>query len=246
MNVVLDIGNTRKKYAFFDGDCLVEVGYDTGQLFEGLRRLKLRGESLDIFLSGSGMWDESFVSCLREMADGWLEASPDMPLPVVIGYSTPETLGFDRIANCVGAISLFPACPLLVIDTGTAVTYNYVSEDSVFIGGNISPGMEMRFSGLHQFTARLPYVEAKDEYGGIGQTTEAAIRNGVMDGLLFEVSGYVARFMDSVNNSRVIITGGNSRFLKNRIHPEVHFCEELGFIGLNRILEDYKKTRFSL
>lgn len=243
MNVVVDIGNTRKKYAFFDNTRLVAVGYNAEQLFDDLRQLKSQGEDIDVFLSGSGIWDESFVLPLKKIADSWLEASPQMPLPMVINYATPETLGFDRIANCVGAMALFPACPLLVIDSGTAITYNYVSGDGIFMGGNISPGMEMRFRGLHQFTARLPYVEPEKEYGGIGQTTETAIRNGVMDGLLFEVCGYIERFVALGSNSRVIITGGNSCFLRGRVRPEVCFYEELGFLGLNCILEEYKKTQ---
>lgn len=138
-------------------------------------------------------------------------------------------------------MSLFAGRPLLVIDSGTAITYNYVDENGVFIGGNIAPGMEMRFRGLHQFTARLPYVEPRDQYGGIGLTTETAIRNGVMEGILFEVEGYIARFRDDHVNPKIIVTGGNSSFLEGRLPAEVYFCADLGFIGLNSILEFQKK-----
>lgn len=241
MNVVIDIGNTRTKYAFFKGMELVEAGYDIGKIFENLKLLKVGGETIDIFLSGSGKLGEPVKLALKEMADTWLEANPQMPLPVRINYATPETLGFDRIANCVGARTLFPGCPLLVIDSGTAITYNYVDRSGVFIGGNIAPGMEMRFRGLHQFTARLPYVEAREEYGGIGQTTETAIRNGVMDGICFEAEGYITRFMETEKEGRVVVTGGNSHFLTGRLQPDVCFCANLGFIGLNSILEYQKK-----
>ena len=95
---------------------------------------------------------------IKEQADYWLEASPALEVPLKIGYATPETLGFDRIAICVGAKSYYPGASLLVIDSGTCITYNYVSAEGVFLGGNISPGLEMRFNGLHRFTARLPLV----------------------------------------------------------------------------------------
>ncbi len=241
MNVVIDIGNTRTKYAVFNGPVLVEAGYDIGKIFESLQLLRDSGERVDVFLSGSGKLGAPVKQALKERADTWLEADSQMPLPIRLGYATPETLGFDRIANCVGGVFLFAGCPLLVIDTGTAITYNYVDEDGVFLGGNIAPGMEMRFRGLHQFTARLPYVEPQLQYGGIGLTTETAIRNGVMEGILFEVERYITRFREEHLNAKVIVTGGNSRFLEGRLPDEVHFCADLGFIGLNSILEFQKK-----
>lgn len=241
MNVVIDIGNTRTKYALFHGHDLVESGFDIGKIFESLQLLKDGGERIDIFLSGSGKLGEPVKQALKRRADSWLEADPQMPLPIGIGYTTPETLGFDRIANCVGGMSLFAGYPLLVIDSGTAITYNYVDANGVFIGGNIAPGMEMRFRGLHQFTARLPYIEPKESYGGIGLTTETAIRNGVMEGILFEVEGYIARFREKHLNPKVIVTGGNCRFLEGRLPDGVFFCADLGFIGLNCILEFQKK-----
>lgn len=241
MNVVIDIGNTRTKYALFSGRVLVEAGYDIGKIFESLQLLKDSGERVDIFLSGSGKLGEPVKLALKRRADSWLEADPQMPLPIGIGYATPETLGFDRIANCVGGVSLFGGKPLLVIDTGTAITYNYVDENGVFLGGNIAPGMEMRFRGLHQFTARLPYVEPGEQYGGIGLTTETAIRNGVMEGILFEVEGYISRFHETHVNPKVIVTGGNSCFLEGKLAAGVCFCADLGFIGLNSILEFQKK-----
>lgn len=241
MNVVIDIGNTRTKYALFKGALLVEAGYHIGKIFESLQLLKESGERVDVFLSGSGKLGEPVKLALKRRADTWLEADPQMPLPIGIGYTTPETLGFDRIANCVGGMSLFAKRPLLVIDSGTAITYNYVDENGVFVGGNIAPGLEMRFRGLHQFTARLPFIEPQDQYGGIGLTTETAIRNGVMQGILFEVEGYISRFREGQVNPEVIVTGGNSRFLEGRLPDGVHFCADLGFIGLNSILEFQKK-----
>ncbi|MFR7823295.1 MAG: type III pantothenate kinase [Odoribacter splanchnicus] len=107
--------------------------------------------------------------------------------------------------------SYYPGLPP-VIDS--VCPYNYVSAEGVFLGGNISPGLEMRFNGLHRFTARLPLVTPTETYGGIGQSTEEAIRNGVMSGMLFEVQQYIECFLGQYPEGHVLITGGNAHFLK--------------------------------
>lgn len=243
MNLVLDAGNTRMKYAFFEGERLVEAKYQPDELFQDIGKWKERGAVIDLLLSGSGKIPEGTRILLRELSDICIEASPLMRLPLKIGYATPETLGFDRIAICVGAMGIYPECRLLVIDSGTCITFNYVDEKGTFLGGNISPGLEMRLRGLHQFTARLPYVAPAEEYGGIGRTTEQAIRNGVMEGMLFEVENYIQRFIRKYENAGVVITGGNSHFLQKKLPAEVRFCEILGLTGLNEILQFAKKPK---
>ena len=195
-------------------------------------------------LSGSGKVPEGTRMLLKELADSFWEASSQMKLPLQLGYATPQTLGFDRIANCVGAMELYPGCPLLVIDSGTCITYNYVSDGGVFLGGNISPGLEMRFNGLHRFTARLPLVTPTETYGGIGQSTEEAIRNGVMSGMLFEVQQYIECFLGQYPEGHVLITGGNAHFLERHLTPDILFCKYLSFVGLNEILKYVKKSNY--
>lgn len=241
MNLTIDAGNTRLKYAFFDRNQLIETRYQEFQLFEDIERWKKAGIPIDIFLSGSGWLKEDLRLSLQKVADLYIEASPLMNLPLHIGYDTPDTLGFDRIASCTGAMKLFPGCPLLVIDSGTCITFNYIDAQGVFLGGNISPGLEMRFKGLHHFTARLPLLEPGESYGGIGRTTEQAIRNGVMDGMLFEVEHYMKRFVLENTDGKVVITGGNSHFLERHLAMEAEFCKDLGFIGLNEIFQYTKK-----
>lgn len=242
MNVVVDAGNTRIKYALFNREKLLESKYGQENLLEDLTNWKSNGCPIDVFLSGSGKIPGDLVDTLKGQASLFAEASPLMEMPLKIGYKTPETLGFDRIAVCTGAVKLFPGSPLLVIDSGTCITYNYVNTEGVFWGGNISPGMEMRFTGLHRFTARLPLVGPEKEYGGIGATTVGAIRNGVMQGMLFEVESYVQRFLEEQDSGRIVITGGNACYLEHHLQEEkVVFDENLGFIGLNEIFSYIKK-----
>ena len=187
MNLVVDIGNTRLKYAFFRQGKREQTGNEREEMFGVLERYAAERESVSIFLSGSGKVEDSLRSRLMHYAAYWQEAEPAMSLPVSIGYETPETLGFDRIAGCVGARLFFPDKELLVVDSGTAITYNYLSKDNVFLGGNIAPGQEIRFRSLHLYTEKLPYVEAERELKAYGKNTHDAILIGVMKGILWEV-----------------------------------------------------------
>lgn len=241
MNLVVDAGNTRMKYAFFKDNQLVEAKYCGDSLLEDIGRYRGMGERVDLLLSGSGKIPDDMRDMLKGAVDWWVEASSLMPLPLKIGYATPATLGFDRIAICTGAMGKYPGHPLLVIDSGTCITFNYVDAEGTFLGGNISPGVDMRFRGLQHFTAKLPLVEPSLNYGGMGQTTDEAIRNGVMNGMLFEVRNYIHEFMETFDDGRVIVTGGNSIFLEKKLPNEVEFCRILGFLGLNEILTFAKK-----
>lgn len=162
-------------------------------------------------------------------------------LPLVIGYETPETLGFDRVADCVGARLFFPEKDVLVIDSGTAITYNYLSEDGVFLGGNISPGQDIRFRALNIYTKNLPYVEVRGEVKAYGKNTCDAISAGVMKGILWEVKGCIDEFWGEHPTGRVAITGGYSQYLEGKLPDGVFFENYLGLYGLNEILE-YNKN----
>ncbi len=241
MNLVIDVGNTRIKYAFFRDNQLVEAKYCVDGLSESIGKYRRMGECVNLLLSGSGKISDDLREMLKESVDWSIETSNLMPLPLKIGYATPETLGFDRIAICTGAMVKFPARPLLVIDSGTCITFNYIDAEGTFLGGNISPGVDIRFQSLQYFTAKLPLVAPSFDYGKMGQTTEEAIRNGVMNGMLFEVKNYIHEFMETFKSGRVIVTGGNSVFLEKKLTNEVEFCSVLGFIGLNEILMFAKK-----
>ncbi len=241
MNLVVDIGNTRLKYAFFRQGKREQTGNEREEMFGVLERYAAERESVSIFLSGSGKVEDSLRSRLMHYAAYWQEAEPAMSLPVSIGYETPETLGFDRIAGCVGARLFFPDKELLVVDSGTAITYNYLSKDNVFLGGNIAPGQEIRFRSLHLYTEKLPYVEAERELKAYGKNTHDAILIGVMKGILWEVNGCISEFLQRNPDGQVVVTGGNSMYLEKRLPRNVFFERYLGLYGLNEILEYTKK-----
>ncbi len=152
-------------------------------------------------------------------------------------YKTPETLGKDRIAAAVGGFDLYPDTNLLIIDAGTAITYDIVNDKHQFLGGNISPGIEMRFKALHQFTGKLPLVKQQNFGKLYGTSTEEAIRAGVQNGVVFEIDKAIDTFKEFYKNLKVIITGGDAEFFDKKLKNSFFVNFNLTALGLNRILE---------
>lgn len=241
MNLIVDIGNTRTKYAVSDGGEWVKCGVGLSEAYELAAGYLNRGENVYLMLSSTGAISEEVRNKLREVATFFYELSSEIPLPIKLGYDTSETLGVDRIAGCAGGAFLFPGKELLIIDSGTAITYDFVSAEGEFLGGNISPGLGIRFRALNEFTASLPLVKCSMEHGYVGKNTKDAILNGVMNGILFEVRGYVDELYRGNPKAVVLVTGGGSEYLKRTLDRMVVFEDKLVITGLNRILE-YQKT----
>lgn len=190
-----------------------------------------------VILSSVKPSDEELKHFLAENFDQFLELDHQTKLPIENLYETPETLGKDRIAAAVGANELFPDQNLLIIDAGTAITYDLVSEKNQFVGGNISPGLEMRFKALNHFTGKLPLVGHQDDFQPIGRNTTEAIRAGVQNGLIFEIAQTIDLFNRNYQNLQIIMTGGDSNFFERKLNYSIFVHFNLTLIGLNRILE---------
>lgn len=237
MNLVIDIGNTLVKLAVFDnGDIVVQRCVERlhpsmlGELFAEwpVRRAVVastRGEVEDV------------TDMLRRHVGYLLEFTSQTPVPIGNAYLTPETLGRDRLAAAVGATVLYPGRNVLIVDFGTAVTIDLVTADNTFRGGCISPGVKTRFRALHDYTAKLPLCGATENEGLSGLTTGQAIELGVMNGIAFEIEGYVVRMRKEIEDLCVIFTGGDAKFFVKRIKNTIFANCNLVFCGLNRILE---------
>lgn len=188
-------------------------------------------------LSSTRKVDEQLVQFLRENFEQFIELDHTTRLPIANLYETPETLGKDRLAAAIGANELFPDQNILVIDAGTAITYDLVSANNQYLGGNISPGLQMRFKALNEFTGKLPLVEGSNYYSKIGKNTTDAIRAGVQNGILFEIERTIEMFVNKYPNLQVILTGGDSVFIDQLLNEDVLVHLNLTLIGLNRILE---------
>lgn len=159
-------------------------------------------------------------------------------------YKTPVTLGLDRWAAILGANGLYPADATLVVDAGTCITYDVLSSSREYFGGSISPGIRMRFKAVHEFTGRLPLVDW-NEHDEVpeGTDTLSAIKNGVLQGIINEIEGFIAINNKKESALKVIITGGDANFLYKQLQnsifaPQIIKDPYLVLKGLNEAIAD--------
>ena len=181
--------------------------------------------------------DDELVCYLKKRLSCFVFLDETVKLPISIKYQTPQTLGKDRMAAVVGATYLYPNRNLLVIDAGTAITYELVDASSTFLGGNISPGMTTRFKALHEFTKKLPLLVEQEDVPLIGDSTELAIQAGVVNGIVFEMDGYIDSLQKIYPDLLVFLTGGHSFYFESRLKSSIFVSVNLVLVGLNRILE---------
>ncbi|MDP2335015.1 MAG: type III pantothenate kinase [Bacteroidota bacterium] len=244
INLVIDIGNSRTKIALFNQhDLMFNVPIDH-LTANHVKMLKDEHPQLNqAILSSVKPVELELSRFLSENFDFFLELDHLTGLPIENLYETPETLGKDRLAAAIGANELFPGQNLLVIDAGTAITYDLVSEKNQFIGGNISPGLELRFKALNHFTGKLPLVSYSDDFQPIGRNTTDAIRAGVQNGMLYEIAQTIDYFNRNYQNLQIIMTGGDSNFFVKKLNYSIFVHFNLTLIGLNRILEHNAKKK---
>ena len=238
MNLVIDIGNTRTKFSVFNnGEVLITVPVDEF-LPEHIDLLQNEHPDLKkVILSAVKDYSPKLKTSLQNKFEQFIELNENTQLLIENCYKTPETLGKDRIAAVVGGFDLYPETNLLIIDAGTAITYDILNEKHQYLGGNISPGIEMRYKALNQFTGKLPLINHKNFDKLYGTTTEEAIWAGVQNGVVFEVDKAIDTFKEFYKNLKVIITGGDADFFDKKLKNSFFVNFNLTALGLNSILE---------
>jgi type III pantothenate kinase len=238
LNLVIDIGNSQTKVAVFDKGEIVQIVCMEVPNIVRLGDLKRVYPTLNrAILSTVAGIDAELVKWLKKEYDLFIEFDHQTAVPIGNLYESKVTLGLDRVAAAVGGISLFPGKALLVIDAGTAITFDLIDKNSRFLGGNISPGLGMRFRALHKFTKKLPEIACSEQWPFIGRTTEEAIRAGVQNGMIFEIDGMIDQTRKDWPECQVILTGGDSFFFDKKLKNTIFVKFEITLIGLNRILE---------
>jgi len=237
MNLAIDIGNTLVKLAVFD----------TGQM-TGLQTLnEISVAYLQRFARSHPGIDASIVASVRDFPPPVQEFlqnnfrhirfDAQTPLPITSTYMTSETLGADRLAAAVAAHSLMPSDNVLLINAGTAITYDVVTADGVHLGGAISPGIIIRFKALHTFTGRLPLLDEITDSPLIGQTTAGSILSGVLNGTLSEVDGMIERYGQLYSGIKTILSGGDNNYFDKRLKNKTFAIPNLVLTGLNITLD---------
>ncbi|PCH96105.1 MAG: pantothenate kinase [Bacteroidetes bacterium] len=220
MNLVADIGNTRSKLGVFVDDKLIanitiEKGSDSNILEDFLNPLK---EVRNILTSSVGNEQLNISSFYPNALVMELDSST--PLPITLAYSTPDTLGADRIAISVGANNQFRNENVLVIDLGTCITFDFINSKNEYQGGSISPSTSLRYKALNNYTENLPLVVADIPLEQImlqGKSTKESIMTGVTRGVFYEITGLINRYFEEFPELKVMFTGGSFPYFENEL-----------------------------
>jgi type III pantothenate kinase len=236
-NLVIDIGNTRTKVAIFENNEMV-VRYTTDTVTaEDIESMKNEYPLVENAILSSVRNDTSnLLVLLKQHFRFAIELDHNTCLPLENLYETPHTLGKDRIAAAVGANSLYPNQNLLIIDAGTAVTYDFVNNKNQYMGGFITPGLSMRFKALHHFTDRLPLLNTTQPESYMGTNTTQSIIGGIQYGLEGELNRIIQLFTDKANNLFIILTGGDTNYFDKLLKKHNFVALEITLLGLNTIL----------
>lgn len=235
MNLVIDEGNTRTKVAIFDGKDLMELKIVQQNLMD-VATMDDFIDKTDACIISSVKYGKEHYKALLDCFGKGIYLDHLTPLPIKNQYKTKETLGKDRIAAAVAGNTIAPDENVLVIDAGTALTFEYITSNGIYLGGNISPGLEMRLKALNKGTKMLPQVSLKEDVDRIGTTTSSAIRSGVVNGMVYEIDGVISEFIASFEKTCVLGTGGNINFFDRKLKNSIFVLPNLVLTGLNRIL----------
>ena len=237
MNLAIDIGNTRVKAAVFEGDKLIELFvFDKKIIISQIRKIiKKHPISLGI-MSNVGSVSAKKMAQLKKSFD-FMVVSASLKVPFTNLYKTPKTLGVDRIALVAGAVKQFPNKNVLIIDAGTCITFDFIDSKASYLGGAISPGINMRYKALNKFTANLPLITTLQLDDFIGKNTEESIISGVLNGVKNEINGIIEDYYLKYLDLTVVLTGGDTNFLSKQLKSSIFANQNFLLQGLNEILK---------
>ncbi len=232
----LDFGNSRLKYAVFkDREFAEESLLEAAGVIEIQHLLDTYHPQKSILASVINHSPE--IESLLAAHTRFYKLDHTIRLPVSTPVGKPETIGADRLALVSAAVDLFPNQHNLVIGLGTCITYNYVNNEHAFLGGAISPGMNMRFRAMHEQTAFLPLIKAESDFPLIGYDTKTNILSGVILGMAKEIDGIIEAYALKYRNFNVLLTGGDMGFFVPHLKNKIFADPNLIYKGLYAISE---------
>jgi type III pantothenate kinase len=237
VNLIIEQGNTKIKAAVFENGQIVSSVFGNSRDYSIIDQYVENVNITQAIVSSVIDVESRVISDLKSRVSPVIFLNENTPVPITAEYKTPGTLGKDRLAAATGANYLCPGKNILVIDAGTAITYEFIDSGGVYTGGNISPGMTTRFRALHRFTGKLPLVNETQDVPFIGDSTERAIVAGVVNGIVFEMDGYIDALKTRYEDFFVFLTGGHAFYFERRLKNHTFADPNLVLTGLNRILE---------
>ena len=236
ITLCLDFGNTRLKAAIFTQDNFTTdmvIEGDPLAFIESLIAQYKPGKSILSSVINHDVAIETLLASKTKFHKLTYATKLNFSSPV----GKPETIGADRLALVAAAVHFYPGKNNLVIGLGSCITYNFVNHLAHFLGGSISPGMDMRFRSMHEYTAKLPLVQEEWNIPLIGYDTKTNLQSGVIMGMANEIEGFIGKYNERYGNFNVVLTGGNSAYfasqLKNKIFADSNFL----FKGLYALSE---------
>ncbi|SHG90300.1 type III pantothenate kinase [Flavobacterium micromati] len=236
MILVIDVGNSRIKAAVFEDAILLEVfAFTKIELQKNIENILNKFEKVThlVVASVGDVEKQSFLEFNSQVNVCFV--SNNDPFPFHNKYSTPKTLGIDRMVLAAGAVLQFPYQNRLVIDAGTCITYDFIDDQNNYLGGAIAPGLRLRYESLHLYTAKLPILELENPNTLIGNSTFDSIHSGVVNGVVFEIDGFINEYKTKYPNFIIILTGGDTVFLAKRLKNTI-------FANSNFLLESLNQT----
>ena len=238
MILTIDVGNTRIKSAVFENDKLLESSsFSMDTIFESIEKILKNFQKIQVLVVSSvGKIERSAFDLLKSKVKIHF-IDREQKFPFKNNYTSPQTLGVDRMVISAGAVLQFPNKNRLIIDAGTCVTYDFVDENNVYHGGAISPGLRLRYEAMHNYTAKLPLLTKEDPENTIGNSTAQSMHSGVVNGLSFEIDGYISALTSQKENFIIILTGGDANFLAKRLKNTIFANSNFLLESLNHLYQ---------
>ncbi len=231
MILAIDIGNTRVKYAVFETNTIIETNaFLHVDLEINIQKILKKYQKIAAIVCATVKSRENNELFFVPNSVIVHYINREMRFPFQNHYGSPQTLGIDRMVLAAGASLQYPQHNKLVIDAGTCITYDFINRDNIYLGGAISPGIKLRYESLHNFTANLPLLSLEEPENIIGNSTNQSLHSGVINGIRFEIEGFINELKLNENKFIIILTGGDAIFLakplKNTIFANSNFLLE--------------------
>ncbi len=237
MNLIIDIGNTSTKIAVIDNSNIIfNTRFEKLEISD-IQALITKYEINKCILSSTVKLNENYKNIFDTNGIKILYFNHKTKIPIKNLYHSPETLGMDRLASVIGAYNKHPQNNILVIDMGTAITYDFINSNGEYLGGNISPGINMRLNALNHYTSKLPLIQKEGAVAELGYNTETAIRSGVLNGIKHEINGFINSLKVKYSNLFVFLTGGDTLYFDSSVKNCTFVNDFLVIEGLNTVLE---------
>jgi len=236
MELILDLGNTNQKIAVFDAGNLLWVKSERHLGLSWIKNIVDHHTGIDSCILSSVVKVPVLLLSYLKKKFRFILLDEFTPIPIRNSYQSPGTLGKDRLAAAVGGFNQFKGSPVLIINAGTAITYDIVTGEGEYIGGAISPGMLMRFRALHNFTRELPLLSYTDIDFQAGKDTSGSILSGVINGMAAEMEGMITGYRELYPGIKVILSGGDLNYFVNRLKISIFALPNIVIYGLHQIL----------